>query len=170
MDLLIVLRNDLDLATDDLLLRFTKRELQTTMPEDGRPPVLRFSVEGDKVKITVMFRGREMVHTYRGRQQLNQVIEALQKIEGLPGVTVSEVLGFGRARAAHAKDKVVDGSIAYARKAKLEIVIPDHLLDRVLKSILDKARTGNPGDGKIFIVKIEEAISILTGNRGDKAI
>lgn len=102
--------------------------------------------------------------------QLNRVIDALQRIEGLPGVTVSEVRGFGRARAVHAKDKVVDGSIAYARKAKLEIVIPEHLLDRVLQTILDKARTGNPGDGKIFISKVVDVVRIRTGARGEAAV
>ena len=65
--------------------------------------------------------------------QLNRVIEALQRIEGLPGVTVSEVRGFGRARAANAQDKVIDGSIVYARKAKLDFVIPERLLDPVLQ-------------------------------------
>ncbi len=102
--------------------------------------------------------------------QLNQVIEALQQIEGLPGVTVSEVRGFGRARAANAKDTVVDGSIVYARKAKLEIVIPERLLDVVLQTILDKARTGNPGDGKIFISKVIDVVRIRTGARGEAAI
>ena len=57
--------------------------------------------------------------------QLNDVIEALQEIKELPGVTVSDVRGFGRARAKNAKDKVIDGSIEYARKVKLEIVIPE---------------------------------------------
>lgn len=102
--------------------------------------------------------------------QVSSVIEALQRIEGLPGVTVSEVRGFGRARAANAKDKIVDGSIAYARKAKLEIVIPERLLDQVLQSILDKARTGNPGDGKIFISKVVDVVRVRTGARGEAAI
>jgi nitrogen regulatory protein P-II 1 len=102
--------------------------------------------------------------------QLNQVIEALQRIEGLPGVTVSEVRGFGKARAANAEDKMVEGTIEYARKAKLEIVIPEHLLDRVLQTILDHAHTGNPGDGKIFVSEIIDVVKIRTGERGEGAI
>lgn len=102
--------------------------------------------------------------------QLNDVIEALQEIEELPGVTVSDVRGFGRARAANAKDKIIDGSVEYARKAKLEIVIPDHLLDKVLLTILDKAHTGNPGDGKIFISKVIDVVRIRSGERGERAI
>jgi len=102
--------------------------------------------------------------------QLSEVIEALQRIEGLPGVTVSEVSGFGKARAANAKDKIVEGSIEYARKAKLEIVIPDRLLDAVLQTIIEKAHTGNPGDGKIFISKVIDVVKIRSGERGEPAI
>ena len=102
--------------------------------------------------------------------QLNAVIEALQRIEGLPGLTVSDVRGFGRARAANAKDKILEGSIAYAHKVKLEIVIPERLLDIVTRTILDKAHTGNPGDGKIFISKVVDVIRIRTGARGEEAI
>jgi len=102
--------------------------------------------------------------------QLNDVIEALQEIEELPGVTVSDVRGFGRARAKNAKDKVIDGSIEYARKVKLEIVIPENLLNQVLQTVLAHARTGNPGDGKIFISKVIDVVRIRSGERGDRAI
>ena len=102
--------------------------------------------------------------------QLNDVIEALQEIEELPGVTVSDVRGFGRARAKNAKEKVIDGSIEYARKVKLEIVIPENLLNQVLQTVLAHARTGNPGDGKIFISKVIDVVRIRSGERGDRAI
>jgi len=102
--------------------------------------------------------------------QLNDVIEALQEIEELPGVTVSDVRGFGRARAKNAKDKIIDGSIEYARKVKLEIVIPENLLNQVLQAVLAHARTGNPGDGKIFISKVIDVVRIRSGERGDRAI
>jgi nitrogen regulatory protein P-II 1 len=102
--------------------------------------------------------------------QLNDVIEALQEIEELPGVTVSDVRGFGRARARNAKDEVIDGSIEYARKVKLEIVIPESLLNQVLQTVLAHARTGNPGDGKIFISKVIDVVRIRSGERGDRAI
>ena len=102
--------------------------------------------------------------------QLNDVIEALQEIKELPGVTVSDVRGFGLARARNAKDKVIDGSIEYARKVKLEIVIPENLLNQVLQTVLAHARTGNPGDGKIFISKVIDVVRIRSGERGDRAI
>ena len=98
--------------------------------------------------------------------QLNDVIEALQEIEELPGVTVSDVRGFGRARAKNAKDKVIDGSIEYARKVKLEIVIPENLLNQVLQTVLAHARTGNPGDGKIFISKVIDVVRIQKRGAG----
>ena len=96
---------------------------------------------------------------------LSKVVDALQAIEGLPGATVSEVKGFGRGRAKDAADKIVDGDIEYARKAKLEIVVPDCLLEAVLEVVNREAHTGRPGDGLIFVSTIDEVIRIRTGQR-----
>jgi nitrogen regulatory protein PII len=71
---------------------------------------------------------------------LSKVINALKEIGGLPGVTVSEVKGFGKSRAANAANKIVEESIEYAKKVKLEIVVPDSLLDQVVNAICAKAR------------------------------
>jgi nitrogen regulatory protein P-II 1 len=96
---------------------------------------------------------------------LSNVVDALQAIEGLPGVTVSEVKGFGRGRAKDAAEKIVDGDIEYAKKVKLEIVVPDRLLDAVLVVVKQEAHTGRPGDGLIFVSTVDDVIRIRTGER-----
>src|SRR3990172_6321904 len=101
---------------------------------------------------------------------LSKVIEALKEAEELPGVTVSEVTGFGRGRAAQAKAKVVEDSVEYVKKVKLEIVVPDHLAETVVQIIRTNAHTGTSGDGKIFIYTVDDMIRIRTGERGEAAI
>jgi nitrogen regulatory protein P-II 1 len=96
---------------------------------------------------------------------LSKVIDALQSVEDLPGITVSEVRGFGRNRARAARNKVVEDYIEYARKSKLEIVVPDSLLDRVVQTITQNARTGHPGDGLIFVSDVGDVFGIRTGER-----
>lgn len=95
--------------------------------------------------------------------QLSKVIDALRAMEGLPGVTVSEVKGFGKNRARNAKDKVVEDFIEYAKKTKLEIVVPDQLVPAVVNVIESSARTGRPGDGLIFVSNVDEIVRIRTG-------
>ena len=101
------------------------------------------------------------------------VITALKQIAGLPGITVSEVKGFGRSRAVDAVDavdKVIEGAVEYARKVKLEIAIPEDLLETTLETIRIHAHRGRPGDGKIFISSVDDILKIRTGERGDSAI
>lgn len=101
---------------------------------------------------------------------LSKVVEALKEIEGLPGVTVSDVRGFGRARAVGSPNLVLDNGIEYVKKAKLEIVVSDHLVEPVLRVIMEKAHTGNPGDGKVFVYPVSEVVKIRSGERGEAAI
>lgn len=101
---------------------------------------------------------------------LSKVVEALKEIEGLPGVTVSDVRGFGRARAAGASDTVAEGTVEYVKKSKLEVVVPDNLAEVVVQTIRKKAHTGNPGDGKIFVYDVDDVIRIRTDERGNSAI
>lgn len=96
---------------------------------------------------------------------LTKVIDCLRAVEDLPGVTVSEVRGFGRNRAKGAKDKIVEDYIEYAKKAKLEIVIPDSLAETVINIIAREAHTGGPGDGLIFVSSVEQAVKVRTGER-----
>lgn len=101
---------------------------------------------------------------------VSKVVEALQEIPGLPGVTVSDVRGFGRGRALHAAETVLDGSVEYVKKSKLEIVVPDELVEKVLQTIQAHAHTGSPGDGKIFVYEVDDVVRIRTGERGNTAI
>ncbi len=101
---------------------------------------------------------------------LRHVIEALKEMPGLPGVTVSDVRGFGKNQARDAEDAVVENSIGYAKKVKLEMVVPDDLVDPVLATIEKHAHTGRPGDGKIFVTTVDEVIKVRTGARGAAAI
>ncbi|RMD91437.1 MAG: P-II family nitrogen regulator [Calditrichaeota bacterium] len=102
---------------------------------------------------------------------LTKVVDALKKIDGLPGLTVdSDVRGFGRSRASEAKHKIIDDIVEYAPKAKLEIVVPDDMVEITVETILEHAHTGNPGDGKIFIINVEDVIKIRTKQRGEQAL
>lgn len=102
---------------------------------------------------------------------LSKVVEALRQIEGLPGLTVDrDVRGFGRSPVGHDPDKIVDDLVEYIPKAKLEIVVPDELVETVVQTIQANAHTGNPGDGKIFVIAVEEVVKIRTGERGEKAL
>ncbi|HJT70783.1 MAG TPA: P-II family nitrogen regulator [Terriglobales bacterium] len=95
--------------------------------------------------------------------QTSRVVDALRAMEGLPGITVSEVKGFGRNRARNAQEKVVEDFIEYAKKTKLEIVVPDELVVSVVETIQTSAHTGRPGDGLIFISAIDEVVRIRSG-------
>lgn len=101
---------------------------------------------------------------------LSKVIEALKAIEGLPGVTVSDVRGFGRARAAGSVNTVLDGSVEYVKKSKVEIVVPDSLVGIVVQTIRENAHTGSPGDGKIFVHRVDDVVRIRTGEQGEAGI
>lgn len=90
-----------------------------------------------------------------------KVIDALATIEGLPGITVSEFYGFGRTRGRMQSSNVEP--IRYLKKTKLEIVVPDTLAATVVESIKQHAHIGNLGDGKVFVLPVEDAIRIRTG-------
>ena len=98
---------------------------------------------------------------------LSRIVEALRDHPTLPGITVSEVQGFGRGRSpSDGDEKDKDDLIEYAKKAKLEIVVPDDDVEEVIRTIQKHAHTGNPGDGKIFVYNVEEVVKIRTGERG----
>ncbi len=98
--------------------------------------------------------------------RLDHVIDALREIEDLPGITVSPgVQGYGRVEKRTKNDLETPEP-----KVKLEIVVSDDLVEKVVRTILANAHTGNPGDGKIFIYPVEEVAKIRTGQRGEVAI
>ena len=101
---------------------------------------------------------------------ISRVVEALKLIPGLPGVTVSDVRGFGRAQAVGSINTVSEGSVEYVKKSKLETVVPDEMVEKVVETIQRYAHTGNPGDGKIFVYQVDDVVRIRTGEHGEGAI
>ncbi len=101
--------------------------------------------------------------------KLDEVKEALQEV-GLQGITVTEVRGFGRQKGHTELYRGAEYVVDFLPKVKLEIVVQDHLVERTVEAIVEAARTGRIGDGKIFITPVEDAIRIRTGERGDAAI
>jgi nitrogen regulatory protein P-II 1 len=101
--------------------------------------------------------------------KLDEVKEALSK-EGLQGMTVSEVKGFGRQRGHTELYRGAEYVVDFLPKVKLEILIDDERAAKVADIILTTARTGRIGDGKIFILPVEEAVRIRTGERGGDAV
>lgn len=102
--------------------------------------------------------------------KLLEVSEELQQIEGLPGVTVSEIRGFGKGRAKNSKDKVVYEMVEFIPRIKLEVVVDDAMVDEVVNVIQKYSHTGNTGDGKIFVSTVDEIVKIRTNERGRDAI
>lgn len=101
---------------------------------------------------------------------LSKVIDALKEIPGMPGVTVSEVKGFGKSRAENAPNSVTEWGVDFVSKVKLETVVTDGLADQVVEAIQNNAHTGHIGDGKIFVYPVTHVIKVRTGESGEKAI
>jgi nitrogen regulatory protein P-II 1 len=101
--------------------------------------------------------------------KLNDVKEGLTKL-GIQGMTVTEVKGFGRQRGHKEIYRGAEYQIDFVPKIKMEVVVSDSLLSEVIKVIQEKAYTGDIGDGKIFVIPMEEVIRIRTGESGNDAI
>jgi nitrogen regulatory protein PII len=101
--------------------------------------------------------------------KLEAVREALQGLD-IQGLTVSEVRGFGRQKGHTELYRGAEYVVDFQPKVKLEILIPDGQVDAVLDAIQNAASSGKIGDGKIFVLPVEEAVRIRTGERGDGAI
>jgi len=101
--------------------------------------------------------------------KLENVKEAVNQF-GIHGMTVTQVIGCGLQKGRTEVYRGTEYSINLLPKIKLEMVIPDKDVDDVIKLIIDNARTGAIGDGKIFTYKIDDAIRIRTGETGDIAI
>ena len=102
--------------------------------------------------------------------KLLEVTEELHEIEGLPGVTILEIKGFGKGRAKKATDKVVYEMVEFIPRIQLEVVVDDAMVDDVVNVIQKYAHTGNTGDGKIFVSTVDEIVKIRTNERGRNAI
>ncbi|MGB9668196.1 MAG: P-II family nitrogen regulator [Thermosulfidibacteraceae bacterium] len=100
--------------------------------------------------------------------KLDDVKDALGRI-GISGITVTEVRGVGRQWGRIEGMDMFSTAGNLMSKVKLEIIVPDRLVELVLETIINSARTGRPGDGKIFVMDVEEAVRIRTGEVGDEA-
>ncbi len=101
--------------------------------------------------------------------KLDEVKEALNEI-GIQGMTVSEVKGFGRQKGHTELYRGAEYVVDFIPKIKLEIIIGDDIVAKVVDTVEQAAKTGRIGDGKIFITPVEEVIRIRTGERGQDAI
>ena len=100
--------------------------------------------------------------------KLDDVKDALNAL-GIQGMTVTEVKGFGRQKGHVELYRGAEYDIAFIPKVKIDIVVADAIAEKVVATIMEKAKTGKIGDGKIFITKVEEVIRIRTGEKGDAA-
>jgi len=101
--------------------------------------------------------------------KLNEVKDALHEI-GLLGMTVSEVKGFGRQKGHTEIYRGSEYTVDFLPKIKIELVLPDNQVDPAVQAIINSARTGKIGDGKVFISTVQDAVRIRTEERGDKAV
>jgi len=110
------------------------------------------------------------IKAYIKPHKLSEVTLALHQVEGITGMSVTDVRGFGRTRTKHAHHRTVDDLEDYIPHSKIEIVCKDQLVDKIISTIEKAAHTGLHGDGKIYVSEIKNAIRISTGERGEAAI
>jgi len=101
--------------------------------------------------------------------KLDEVREALSEL-GIMGLTATEVKGFGRQKGHTELYRGAEYVVDFLQKVKLDIFVVDAIVDKVIDSITKTAHTGKIGDGKIFVMNVEDAIRIRTGEKGDAAI
>ena len=101
--------------------------------------------------------------------KIDDVRDALSGI-GIQGMTVSEVKGFGRQKGHSELYRGAEYTVDFMPKIKLEVAVPDSLLDQTVEVISSSANNGKIGDGKIFVMDLEQAVRIRTGESGDEAL
>ncbi len=101
--------------------------------------------------------------------KLDEVKEALNEV-GVTGMTVTEVKGYGRQKGHKEMYRGAEYFVDFISKVKVEVAVADDLADQVVDAIIGAARTGNIGDGKIFVHDLSEAIRIRTGEKGGDAL
>lgn len=101
--------------------------------------------------------------------KLDDVKDGLSAL-GIKGLTVTEVKGFGRQRGHREVYRGAEYQVDFVSKIKIEVIMDEEMVAEAVKSIQEKSRTGEIGDGKIFILPVEEAIRIRTGETGKEAI
>ena len=101
--------------------------------------------------------------------KLDEVREALSSL-GVQGITVTEVKGFGRQKGHTELYRGAEYVVDFLPKVKIEIAVDESILERVIDAIVQSARTGKIGDGKVFVFELEQVIRIRTGETGPDAL
>ncbi|MCD6319665.1 MAG: P-II family nitrogen regulator [Candidatus Desulfofervidaceae bacterium] len=101
--------------------------------------------------------------------KLDEVKEALTEV-GIQGMTVTEVRGFGRQKGHTEIYRGAEYVVDFLPKVKIEIIVPDDIALKAVETIQQAARTGKIGDGKIFVLPVDDAIRIRTGEQGEEAL
>jgi nitrogen regulatory protein P-II 2 len=99
--------------------------------------------------------------------KLDEVRQAVADI-GIQGVTVTEVQGFGRPQGASSRD--TEYGVDFLPKAKIELAVDDSIAEQVIEAVCNVARTGKTGDGKVWVLELEQALRVRTGETGPDAI
>ena len=110
------------------------------------------------------------IEAYIKLHRLDEVIGRLHVIDGLTGVSIHEIKGFGRGRGHDESVRIVDNTINWIPHVKLEIYCSNEILEAVIDAILEGAHTGLRGDGKIYVSSVEDAIRISSKEKGKAAI
>ena len=100
---------------------------------------------------------------------LGEVKDALERL-GVLGLTTSEVQGFGRQKGHTEVYRGAEYSVDFVPKVKVEVVVDDEQADRVVQAVVDAAHTGRIGDGKVWVVPVENVVRVRTGERGSDAL
>jgi nitrogen regulatory protein PII len=101
--------------------------------------------------------------------KLDEVREALSEL-GVTGLTVTEVKGFGRQKGHTELYRGAEYVVDFLPKVKVEVIVPDALVERAIEAVIKAARTGKIGDGKIFVTNVEQVVRIRTGESGEAAV
>jgi nitrogen regulatory protein P-II 1 len=115
------------------------------------------------------FAGMKKIEAIIKPFKLDEVKESLQQI-GIAGITICEVKGFGRQKGHTELYRGAEYVVDFLPKVKLEVVVADDLVEPVIEAILKAAQSGRIGDGKIFVMPIDEVIRIRTGEKGPDAL
>ncbi len=106
----------------------------------------------------------KLIKTIIRPEKLEEVKEALTKF-GVTGMTVAEVRGHGRQKGHKAVYRGTEYSVTLLPKIMLELVVPDEMTDQAVKTIVETARTGEIGDGRVFVFPVEQGYNVRTGER-----
>jgi nitrogen regulatory protein P-II 1 len=104
------------------------------------------------------------------RPHLMEAVKNALQEAGIVGMTVSEVRGFGRQKGHTETYRGTEYQVDFLPKVRIEVALPDELVERAIESVVCTARTGRFGDGKVFVVSLEDVVRIRTGERGQSAL